>query len=255
MRMVVTVPTYNEIENIESLCAEILAQDERLEVLVADDDSPDGTWKAVAALSERQPRVHLLHRTSDRGRGRAGRAAFVAALDMGADLVFEMDADFSHHPRYLPAMIAALQDCDVVLGSRAVPGGEDVGRTGLRRWLTRASNAFVRLVLGVPVKDCNSGYRGFRRHALVAISVADAFSPGPAIVHEVLYKCARKGLRIREIPIRFVERELGTSTLTFGKLLRSYVTIFRLRWLGLTGRLFAARDARAAAPGVTQERA
>lgn len=240
MKIVVTIPTYNEIESIERLVTGILDRDPRLEVLVADDDSPDGTGAAVEALARADARVHLLRRTAERGRGRAGRDGFAWALAHGADLVFEMDGDFSHHPRELPAMIAALDHADVVLGSRQVPGGRDVGRPVWRRWLTRASNLYVRLVLGLPVRDCNSGYRGFRRAALEAIDAAHARSPGPAIVHELLYKARVKGLRIVEVPIVFTERELGATTLTFGKLLASYVAILRLKWLGLTGRLFDA---------------
>jgi dolichol-phosphate mannosyltransferase len=242
VKIVVTVPTYNEIENVESLATAVLSQDARIEVLVADDNSPDGTAQAVAALAAREPRVHLLLRTTDRGRGRAGRAAFGWALQHGADLAFEMDADWSHHPRFLPAMIAALDGHDVVLGSRQVPGGADIGRTAGRRWLTRLSNLYVRLLLGVPVRDCNSGYRGFRASALRAIDVEHAFSPGPALVHELLYKARCRGLSITEVPIEFRERERGTSTLTFATLLRSYVTILRLKWLGLTGRLFTERS-------------
>lgn len=238
MKIVVTVPTYNEIENIVSLCEAILLQHPAIEVLVADDNSPDGTWRAVAELAARQPRVHLLHRTTDRGRGRAGRAAYAWALDHGADLAFEMDADWSHQPQYLPSMIAALETHDVVLGSRRVPGGADIGRTAFRRWLTAASNLYVRLLLGVPVRDCNSGYRGFRRAALEAIEVRRAASPGPAIVHELLYKAKLRGLRITEVPIRFKDRERGQSTLTFRTLLRSYVTILRLRWQALSGSLW-----------------
>jgi len=240
MKIVVTVPTWNEIENIVSLAEEILKQDGRIEVLVADDNSPDGTWRAVAELAAHQPRVHLLHRTTDKGRGRAGRAAFTWALDHEADLVFEMDADWSHHPRHLPAMIAALGSHDMVLGSRRVPGGADIGRPAARRWLTGLSNLYVKLLLGLPVSDCNSGYRGFRREALERIEVRRAFSPGPAIVHELLYKARVRGCRITEVPIQFHERERGTSSLTFRTLLRSYTTVLRLKWLGLTGRLFNA---------------
>jgi dolichol-phosphate mannosyltransferase len=239
VKIVATIPTWNEIENIVSLSEAVLAQDPRLEVLVADDNSPDGTWQAVAALAAQNPRVHLLHRTTDKGRGRAGRDAFAWALDHGADLVFEMDADWSHHPRHLPDMIRAIEGgADVVLGSRRVPGGEDVGRTALRRVITAASNLYVRLLLGLPVRDCNSGFRGFRRTALETIDARHAFSPGPAIVHELLYKARLRGLKIVEVPIRFQDRERGTSTLTFRTLLRSYVTILRLKWLSLTGRLW-----------------
>lgn len=241
MKIVVTVPTYNEIENVEGLVTEILAQDGRIEVLVADDNSPDGTAAAVSKMSETEPRAHLLLRKTDRGRGRAGRDAYAWALEHGADMAFEMDADWSHHPRYLPAMIAALSSHDVVLGSRQVPGGADIGRSAARRWLTRMSNLYVRLMLGLPVRDCNSGFRGFRREALERIDAGHAFSPGPAIVHELLYKARVKRLSITEVPIEFREREQGTSTLTFGTLLRSYVATLRLRWLGLTGKLFEAR--------------
>jgi dolichol-phosphate mannosyltransferase len=238
VKIVVTIPTWNEIENIASLVSAVLAQDPRIEVLVTDDNSPDGTWKVVGEMASKDPRVHLLHRTTDKGRGRAGRAGFVWALDHGADVAFEMDADWSHHPEHLPALIAALESHDVVLGSRRVPGGEDIGRSALRRGITAASNLYVRLLLGVPVKDCNSGYRGFRRGALEAIEVRHAFSPGPALVHELHYKARLRRLRITEVPIRFRERERGTSTLSFRTLLRSYVTILRLRWLALTGRLW-----------------
>jgi dolichol-phosphate mannosyltransferase len=241
VKIVVTVPTYNEIENVEGLVTEILAQDGRIEVLVADDNSPDGTAAAVSKMSETEPRAHLLLRKTDRGRGRAGRDAYAWALEHGADMAFEMDADWSHHPRYLPAMIAALSSHDVVLGSRQVPGGADIGRSAARRWLTRMSNLYVRLMLGLPVRDCNSGFRGFRREALERIDAGHAFSPGPAIVHELLYKARVKRLSITEVPIEFREREQGTSTLTFGTLLRSYVATLRLRWLGLTGKLFEAR--------------
>ncbi|MHC5212270.1 MAG: polyprenol monophosphomannose synthase [Planctomycetota bacterium] len=239
MKIVVTVPTYNEVENIEGLVRAILEQDPAIEVLVADDDSPDGTAAVVRKLAAEDRRVHLLLRKQDRGRGRAGRDAFSWALDRKADLVFEMDADWSHHPRHLPDMIAALKESDVVLGSRQVPGGQDVGRPAWRRWLTAASNLYVRLLLGLPVSDCNSGYRGFRRHALMIIGVQNAFSPGPAIVHELLYKVHLRGQRITEIPIVFQEREQGTSTLSFSTLLRSYVSVLKLRWLALIGRLFA----------------
>jgi dolichol-phosphate mannosyltransferase len=237
LKIVVTIPTYDEVENIGALVTAVLAQDPRIEVLVADDDSPDGTAKVVEAMAAADPRVHLLLRTTDRGRGRAGRDAFVRALEFGADLVFEMDADFSHHPRHIPAMVEALDKADVVLGSRQVQGGSDLGRPAWRVLLTRASNTYVRWLLRVPVRDCNSGFRAFRRSALEAIDAAHATSAGPAIVHELLYKAALRDLRITEVPIVFRERELGTSTLTFSKLLRSYVSVLKLKARALTGRL------------------
>ncbi len=239
---IVTIPTYCEAENIEALIRALIGLSPRIGVVVADDESPDGTADIVRRLAEQDERVHLLLRRSQHGRGHAGRDAFVKALQLGAQRVVEMDADFSHHPDHVPALLAALDQADVVLGSRQVPGGQDVGRPWSRVMLTRASNLFVRIMLGVPVKDANSGYRAFRREALQAVDVAHAFSSGPAIVHELLYKASLRGLRITEVPIVFRERELGTSTLTFRKLLRSYVSVFRLRWLALTGRLLPPTD-------------
>ena len=237
----VIIPTYNERDNLPAILPQVLEQDSRLEVLVVDDGSPDGTGALADGIAAREPRVHVVHREGKLGLGTAYIAGFHWAIDRGYDLVFEMDADWSHHPRHLPDMIRALEGgADVVLGSRRVPGGEDVGRSAFRVALTAASNLYVRLLLGLPVRDCNSGYRGFRRASLEAIDVRAAFSPGPAIVHELLYKARLKRLTMVEVPIRFQDRERGTSTLTFRTLLRSYVTILRLKWLALTGRIWTA---------------
>jgi dolichol-phosphate mannosyltransferase len=241
--VVVTVPTWNEALNVEPLVAAILTLNGEsspyaYEVLVADDDSPDGTWKLVARQSELDTRVHLMHRTTDRGRGRAGRDAFLKALDMGADAVIEMDADFSHPPRYIPEMVAKLDaGYDVVLGSRGVAGGKDLGRPLTRRAVTRLANLYIRVLLGLTVRDCNSGFRGWRASALRAIRVEETVSKGPAIVQELLFKAARARLAICEIPIEFVERERGESSLTFRKLLQGYWMVLRLRWWTLTGRI------------------
>ena len=168
----------------------------------------------------------------------AARAGFLRALEMGAGAVVEMDADFSHHPSHVPDLLAALEKgADVVLGSRAVPGGADLGRPWWRRAVTRAANAYIRLVLGVKVRDCNSGFRCFKREALERARVEDLRGEGPDIVQELLYRCHRAGLRIAEVPIRFTERERGASTLTFRLLLRGYFAVLRLKWWGLTGRI------------------
>ncbi len=239
MRVVVTVPTYDEAENIGPLLDALLAlPEEDLHVLVVDDDSPDGTWRIVAEREEREERVHLLHRKEDRGRGRAGKAGFLKALEMGAEAVVEMDADFSHHPSHVPHLLDALRrGADVVLGSRAVPGGADLGRPWWRRAVTKAANAYIRMVLGVKVRDCNSGFRCFTAEALEKAGVESLEARGPDIVQELLYRCHRAGLRIVEVPIRFTERERGTSTLTFRTLLRGYFAVLRLKWWGLTGRI------------------
>lgn len=242
------IPTYDEAENIADLAAALLALPQNLHVLVVDDDSPDGTWRIAAELASREPRVKLLHRKSDRGRGTAGRAGFLAALADGADAVVEMDADFSHDPAHVPALLAGLASADVVLGSRAVPGGADLGRPWWRRLVTRFANAYIRLVLQVSVRDCNSGFRAFTRQALERAGVNELQARGPDIVQELLFRCHRAGLRIAELPIRFVERSRGTSTLTFRTLLRGYWAVLHLRWRAWTGRL-PRRMPRASEPG------
>lgn len=237
-KIVVTVPTYNESANIERLIDGLLRVDPALEVLVADDDSPDGTWRIVARLAESNPRVHLLHRTHDRGRGAAGRHAFRVALDMGATIVVEMDADLSHSPDDLPRLLAALDGADLVIGSRLVPGGADVGRGVHRTWITRLSNFVNRTLLRVPVRDCNSGYRIYRRDVLERIELPTMVAVGPEIVPEVLIRARRRGFRIVEVPIRFVDRVAGESNLTLRKLVNVLRFSLRLAWRDRTGRLF-----------------
>lgn len=239
--VVCTIPTYNEVDNIVPLCREILALDRRIHVLVIDDDSPDGTWRVVRAAALAESRLHLLHRTADRGRGRAGRDGFVAALAMGAGVVVEMDADFSHQPRYIPILLERLEKGEprvgLVLGSRAVSGGRDADRGVSRRWITRLANAYIRLLLGVRVHDCNSGFRCWSRETLQRIHVEETFSPGPAIVQELLFKTARAGIGIAEVPIEFANRLHGESTLTMRTLFTGYTAVLKLRWMSWCGRI------------------
>ncbi len=239
--VVCTVPTYNEAANILPLAEELLALGDEFEVLVIDDHSPDGTWKIVEEAAASEPRLHLLHRTSDKGRGAAGRAGFVEALRMGAKIVIEMDADHSHQPKFIPQMIARLErrgeEVGLVLGSRGVAGGRDAERGLLRQLLTKCANLYIRVLLGVPVIDCNSGFRCWRADTLRAIQVDQAFSIGPAIVQELLFKTAAKKIGIAEIPIEFANRLHGQSTLTLRILLQGYTTVLKLRWLAITGRI------------------
>ncbi len=240
-RVVCTLPTYNEAQNILALAREILALGPNYTVLVIDDDSPDGTWKIVGEAAASEPRLQLLHRRQDRGRGRAGRAGFARALELGAEVVIEMDADFSHQPRYIPALVEALgppdSGCGLVLGSRAAAGGKDADRGWSRRMITRLANLYIRVLLGLRVRDCNSGFRCWRRSTLERIRAGEAFSPGPAIVQELLYKTACAGIGIRELPIEFNNRLHGQSTLTLRTLMQGYTAVLRLRWLRLAGRL------------------
>jgi len=230
MKTLVFIPTYNERENIGALTQALFALDlPEFEVLVVDDQSPDGTARAVRSLQERYPGLHLLVRDGPRGRGHAGRAGFLECLRLGADRVVEMDADGSHDPGHIPALLEALGDCDLVIGSRQVPGGRDQ-RPWPRILLTRLANAYARILLRAPVRDMNSGFRCFSRRALEAIDPATLRSEGPSIVHEVLWRILRAGLAVREIPIVFRDRSRGRTKLTLWRLLKGFLWILKLRF-------------------------
>lgn len=237
MKTVLVIPTYNEAENIERLITALRRLNLDLDILVVDDNSPDGTSTIAERLMKKDKKLHLLLRTRDKGRGSAGVAGFKKALDMKADIICEMDADFSHDPQYLPALLKELEKGDVVLGSRAVSGGSDDDRPFLRRMLTVFANFYIRLLLGVPVRDCNSGYRCFKRRVLAALNLDKITTKGPGIVQEILYRAHLAGFRIVEVPISFVERRKGTSKLGFKHLYRGYFLILKLRFLRLIGRL------------------
>jgi len=234
MKIVAVLPTWNESENILSLVDALLSVSRHLEVLVVDDNSPDGTWKLVAERAATNPRVHLLHRTSERGRGSAGIAGFRRAVDMGADLVVEMDADWSHHPRFLRRLLRASRKADVVIGSRLVQGGGERGRHPVRTLITRCANFYLGTILRLPLRDCTSGYRVFRRGVLLRFDWDRLRSKGPAIVQEMLVTARAAGARFAEVPIVFEERRAGTS---------SFNSKIMLAGLGAPWRLVFARPA------------
>lgn len=223
------LPTYNEAENIGPLIDAILAQGPELEVLVVDDDSPDRTWKIVQEREKKDSRVHLLLRKTRRGRGLAGIAGFCEALRLGADAVIEMDADWSHDPKWIPAMIAQGRSADVVIGSRLAPGGGEEGRSFVRQWITRAANLYIRTMLRLPVRDATSGYRLFSRRCLEAIPWNAMRATGPEVVQEVLLAAHARGFTIAEVPILFVERRHGQSTFNSKIMIRSLAAMYRLR--------------------------
>ena len=221
-RILIILPTYNERENIERVVRGVLAQNERLEALVVDDCSPDGTGRIAAEIAAGEPRAHVMRRTGPRGRGLAARDGYRWALDNPRYAwIGEMDADGSHDPAYLPAVFEAMPDADMVICSRLLPGGGERGRPFWRRAATLAANAYIRRSLGLKVRDCTTGYRLMRREALAAMPLDRVACEGPAIVQEILYLFSRKGFRIREIPFTFVERAAGRSKLRFSTLLRS----------------------------------
>lgn len=231
MKTTVMIPTYKEAGNIGSLLKEILATLPDATIIVVDDDSPDGTASIVADMAGGDERIRLLLRNGERGRGLAGAEGFRLAAATGCDFVVEMDGDFSHHPRYISDLIRAAESADVVIGSRLVAGGGEIGRNPFRKWLTKMANFYIRSVLGLKVRDCTSGYRCFRRKALEAIRLERLRSKGPWIVEEVLYLCHLNRFKIAEIPIIFEQRRAGSSNLNWRKLLTTLAMIiyFRLK--------------------------
>ena len=238
MKTFVMIPTYNEKENIKNLIDKILQlKIKNLEITVADDNSPDGTWKIVQDISKRKKNVHLLLRKKDKGRGSAGRDGFIYCLKHGADVVVEMDADMSHDPKYILSMIYELKNADLVLGSRRIKGSKEVGRSFTRRIITYFANLYIKIMLGLKVNDCNSGFRCFKRKVLEKINLEKLESRGPAIVQEVLFKAHLKGFKIKEIPITFVDRTKGHSKLSILQLITGYFMVLRLKIQHMLGLL------------------
>ncbi len=230
VRVLVILPTFNEAENLEPLTEALYGLGiGGLQVLVVDDQSPDGTAQRARKLKERFPGLRLIERSGPPGRGLAGKDGFLYALERPeVEMVVEMDADFSHQPRHVPELIAALRTADVAVGSRRAAGGRDRDRVWARRVLTFLANGYARVLLGLPVLDTNSGFRAYTRKALAAIEPATLVSQGPSIVHEVLYRVARAKLKVKEVPIEFLDRKAGASKLTLSRLAAGYFWILRL---------------------------
>ena len=212
MKTTVMIPTYNERENIKSLINDILSLDNDISVVVVDDNSPDGTSQLVESSFSNNSRVDLICRKDDKGRGTAGIVGFQHALKKGADYIVEMDSDYSHHPKYIPTFLKEIQNFDVVIGSRNIEGGKEAGRSVFREFITWFANVYIRIIMGINIKDCTSGYRCFRRQVLESIGLEKMVSKGPSIVEEILYACHLKKFRIKEIPILFEDRTRGDST-------------------------------------------
>ncbi|NUP46909.1 MAG: polyprenol monophosphomannose synthase [Catenulispora sp.] len=215
-RVLVIIPTYNEAENLEAITGRVHAANPRVHILVADDDSPDGTGKLADALAARDERVKVLHRAGKEGLGRAYLAGFAWGIDHGYDVICEMDADGSHRPEDFPRLLAALleQNADLVLGSRYVPGGRTVGWPKHREVLSRGGNTWVRLITGMKLRDATGGYRLFRRETLERIDLATVASAGYTFQVDLAWRTTRAGLKVVEVPITFVERELGASKMS-----------------------------------------
>lgn len=211
------LPTYNEAENLERLvraCVRELAQTGGYRVLVVDDSSPDGTGQIADRLASELREVEVLHRPAKQGLGRAYLEGFARALSSGAELILEMDSDFSHDPADLPRLIAAAADADLVLGSRYVVGGEVRDWGLVRRLVSRGGSLYARLLLGVPVRDLTGGFKCFRRHVLETLDLDAVHADGYGFQIELTYRALQAGFRVLEVPITFREREQGSSKMT-----------------------------------------
>ncbi|MFS3130382.1 polyprenol monophosphomannose synthase [Nocardioides sp. Bht2] len=213
-RVVLVIPTYNEVENIAEVVARVRGAARFVEILIVDDGSPDGTGALADELAAADPQVHVHHRATKEGLGAAYLDGFQVALEMGADVIGEMDADGSHQPEQLPAMLTALRHADLVIGSRWVTGGSVVNWPLGRRLLSRGGNLYVRLLLGLPVRDATAGFRLYRRSALMAAELSTVESTGYVFQTDLAWRVHRAGLRIHEVPIEFVERERGESKMS-----------------------------------------
>lgn len=226
----VVLPTYNESANLANMVAAISGLGADLDIIVVDDASPDGTGRIADGLAESNPRVHVIHR-QERGLGTAYLAGFHEALARGGEALLTMDCDFSHDPAVIPDLMRALQNADMVIGSRYVPGGSIEGWPRHRRVLSRSANLFVHALFDIPARDCTSGFRIYRKHLVLGIEWGRIRSTGYSFLVESLYWASRQdGARLSEVPICFRDREHGTSKLGWREALHGALNLIRL-WL------------------------
>ena len=228
-KALVIIPTYNESENIERIIDEVLNHEPDIHILVVDDNSPDGTARLVKALKKRHPAIHLLEREKKDGLGQAYLAGFKFALQNGYEYIFEMDADFSHDPKEIPNFLKAIDEVDIVLGSRYIRGVNVVNWPLQRLLLSYFANMYTRFVTGMPVMDATGGYKCIRREVLENIDFDRIHSSGYAFQIELTYKAWRKGFRIKEIPIIFVDRVYGQSKLSRSIMWEAMFLVWKLR--------------------------
>jgi dolichol-phosphate mannosyltransferase len=237
-RALVIIPTYNERENITRIIPAVLAQHPSIDVLIVDDGSPDGTGDIVDGIAAQNPRVHALHRSGKLGLGTAYVAGFKWALERDYQFIFEMDADFSHSPDKLPAFLEAIQSADLVLGSRYQNGQINVVNWPMSRlFLSYSANIYARHVTGLQVFDATGGFKCFRRRVLEAIDLSDVRSNGYAFQIEMTFRAWKKGFRIVEIPIVFVDRTEGSSKMSKRIVREAVWMVWRLRWWGMRGKV------------------
>lgn len=238
--VLVIIPTYNESESLPGVLARVRESVPDAHVLVADDNSPDGTGQLADAFAAEDDHVHVLHRPGKEGLGKAYLAGFAWGLERGYDVLVEMDADGSHRPEELPRLLEQITHADVVLGSRWVPGGAVVNWPASRRVLSQGGSLYTRLALGIPTRDATGGYRAYRASALQELDLDTVESNGYCFQIDLLWRALQRGLVVREVPITFVEREAGTSKMS-GRIVReALLNVARwgasYRWAQVSGR-------------------
>lgn len=229
MKSIVVIPTYNERDNIETLLAAILDLPHNLEVLIVDDNSPDGTGEIADKLAKENPRVNVIHRSGKLGLGTAYIEGFKYALEQGFDYILQMDADLSHDPKYIPDFLEKMKDSDLVLGSRYTKGISVVNWNFRRLLLSKAANAYVRLVTGLKFTDLTGAFKCFKRQVLENMNLKAIHSSGYAMQVEMTYRTWKKGFRIVETPIIFIERNTGASKLSRKDVIEAFFIPWRLR--------------------------
>ncbi|AMB57596.1 polyprenol monophosphomannose synthase [Microterricola viridarii] len=253
-RTIVVIPTYNEVDNLEGIARRLLGTVPAAELLVVDDNSPDGTGQLAEALAAGDARIHVLHRPGKEGLGAAYRAGFAWALAYGADVVVEMDADGSHLPEQLPRLLDGLRRADVVIGSRWVPGGAVQGWSAHRKLLSLAGSSYARVALGMPQRDATGGFRAFTASALTEIDPQHSSSQGYGFQLETLWRAVEHGLRVVEVPITFVERVNGSSKMSSGIVVEAMLRVTGWGLAALPARLRRQRLASAASPAPAHTR-
>ncbi len=241
MKSMVIIPTYNERENIRALVPEILKLGADFHILIVDDNSPDGTGELADELSRNHSQVQVIHREGKAGLGSAYIQGFKYALKQDVDYIFEMDADFSHDPKYIPDFLEKIKDCHLVIGSRYLHGVSVVNWPITRLMLSLFASLYVRAITGLRLSDCTTGFKCFRREVLESIDLDKIRSDGYSFQIEVNYRCWEKGYRIGEVPIIFIDRHAGTSKMSKKIVREAVFMVWRLRLGSLLRRLFGKR--------------
>lgn len=230
MKNLVIIPTYNEVENIQALLPEILAQCDNVDILVVDDSSPDGTGEEVLKLKQKFPNVNLLSRDKKEGLGKAYIAGFKWGLSQGYDVLIEMDADFSHRPVDLKSMVAAIESEDFCIGSRYVEGGGTKNWGLIRKLISRGGSIYSRLILGYPINDWTGGFNAWKSEVLIAMGLDNIRSNGYCFQIELKYRASKLGYKSREVPILFEDRRVGESKMSLKIVLEAFYKVWLLRF-------------------------